>query len=291
MKSTDHMIKMSLLVLALAAGSSGLRPVITADSERRAIRPDETIQLFNGKDLTTFYTWLVDHKYEDPHRVFSVVDQIDGAPAIRISGEHWGGIVTKEAYRDYHLIFEYRWGLTTWGERKNRTRDSGILLHCEGPDGNYREDFNGPWMRSVEFQIIEGGTGDIILVRGYNEDGERVAPRVTATVSGEPQWDPKGTPREFEGGRINWYGRDPEWKDVLGFQGRDDVEHPVGQWNRLEAFVDHDTLVYMVNGVIVNKATGSSLTEGRLLFQSEGAELYVRKIELRPLPEHGPTKQ
>ena len=29
---------------------------------------------FNGKDLTGFYTYLHDHKYEDPDQVFSVRD-------------------------------------------------------------------------------------------------------------------------------------------------------------------------------------------------------------------------
>jgi hypothetical protein len=273
-----------LVVLAMAAGCLETGAVMASDLEQ-AIRPSEVIRLFNGKDLTNFYTWLVDHKHEDPDRVFSVVDRIDGAPAMRISGEHYGGIVTEKAYRDYHLVVEYRWGVATWGDRKDRTKDSGILLHCQGPDGNSSEDFNGPWMRSVEFQIIEGGTGDIILVRGYTQDGSRLTPRLTATVGEGRKWDPDGTPREFEGGRIDWYGRDPEWKDVLGFRGREDVEHPDGQWNRLDAFVDGESVVYMVNGVIVNKGSGSSLTGGKILVQSEGAEIYVRRIDVRPLPE------
>jgi hypothetical protein len=43
-------------------------------------------------------------------------------------------------------------------------------------------------------------------------------------------------------------------------------------------------LTYFVNGRLVNQSTGGTLTEGRLLFQSEGAEVYFRKIELQPLP-------
>ena len=74
----------------------------------QAITPDRTIPLFNGTNLDHFYTWLVDTAREDPHRVFSVVDQVDGAPAIRISGQHWGGLITKRAYRDYHLVLEFR---------------------------------------------------------------------------------------------------------------------------------------------------------------------------------------
>ena len=61
---------------------------------------------------------------------------------------------------------------------------------------------------------------------------------------------------------------------MLGFRGKQDVEKPDGQWNKLDAFVDGDSLVYLVNGVVVNKATGSSLKAGKLLFQSEGAEIF-----------------
>ena len=39
----------------------------------------------------------------------------------------------------------------------------------------------------------------------------------------------------------------------------------------------------IVNGTVVNQGQGSSLTEGKILIQSEGAEIYFRRIELRPL--------
>src|SRR3982751_5295066 len=101
-----------------------------------AITPTEVITLFDGKSLANFETWLVDHHSNDPERVFSVVDQIDGAPAIRVSGQVWGGLLTRQAYRDYRLIVEFRWGGATWGDRKTRARDSGVLLHAQGKLGN-----------------------------------------------------------------------------------------------------------------------------------------------------------
>ena len=253
-----------------------------------ALEPDEpkTIQLFNGKDLGNFYTWLVDLKYEDPDRVFSVVDAIDGAPAIRVSGKHYGAFITKEEFSDYHLVTEFRWGLLTWGGRRDRTKDSGILLHCQGPDGNTGKDFNGPWMHSIECQIIEGGTGDFILVGGYDKDGNRASPKLTVTARKEGNeniYDPDAEPREFPGGRINWFGRDPEWKDVLGFRGKYDVESPDGKWTRLEVICHGDKITNIVNGKVVNLGTKSSLTRGKIIFQSEGAEIFFRKIELTPL--------
>ena len=250
--------------------------------------PRETVSLFDGQDLGSFYTWLVGTGREDPDRVFSVVDQVDGAPAIRISGERWGGLVTRDSFRDYHLTVEFRWGELTWGQRRDATRDSGVLIHCQGPDGNTGESSSGPWMRSVEAQIIEGGVGDFILVAGFDHEGRRLVPRLTAPVAtdrdGETVYDPQGEPRELEGGRINWWGRDVDWEDRLGFRGADDVESPHGEWTRLDVIADGDRITTLVNGTVVNEGWASSLTGGRILIQSEGAELYVRRAEVGPLP-------
>ena len=266
-----------------------LLPLATsaAASAETAIQPRETIRLFDGKSFAPFYTWLVDTHREDPLRVFTVVDQLDGAPAIRISGERWGGLVTREAYRNYRLVVELRWGLATWGERRNAARDSGILIHGQGQDGNTGADGNGAWMRSVEAQVIEGGVGDFILVAGFDAEGRKLVPRMTARAGadrdGEPIFDPKGEAREFEGGRVNWFGRDPDWADRLGFRGREDVESPYGEWTRLEVIADGDRVTNVVNGKVVNEGTRSSLGEGRILVQSEGAEIYFRRIDLEPL--------
>ncbi|MDP3071797.1 MAG: DUF1080 domain-containing protein [Opitutaceae bacterium] len=269
------LVSLACLTLLTALHTAGQSP----------ITPDKIIPLFNGKDLSPFVTWLVGFGHTDPDKVCTVVDQIDGAPAIRLSGQHFGGIVTKERYTNYRLVVEFRWGPVTWEPRKNRTRDSGILLHCQGAFGNYKDDFTAPWMRSVEFQIIEGGTGDIILVQGYDaKGGKKISPELTATTDGKTKnWKPGGTPTKFAGGRIDWYGRDPEWKDVLGYRGRQDVEKPVGEWNHAEITCDGDSVRFVLNGVLVNVGTQSSFREGSLLFQTEGAEIFFRRIELHPL--------
>lgn len=258
-----------------------------AGIQSSAIRPGSTVHLFDGKSLDQFETWLVDDHRQDPLRVFTVVDQVDGAPAIRISGERWGGLVTRQSYRDYRLVVEFRWGLVTWGDRRDSARDSGVLVHGQGTHGNTGRDGNGAWMRSIEAQVIEGGVGDFILVAGFEPDGRRLTPAMTARGAtdrdGEPVYDPAGQPREFQTGRINWFGRDPDWEDKLGFRGRQDVESPYGQWTRLEVVAEGDRLTNIVNGKVVNEGSKASLTEGRILIQSEGAEIYYRKIDLEPL--------
>ena len=73
--------------------------------------------------------FIFDSNSDDPKKVFSVKDG-----AIHVSGEGFGYIATKDEFRDYHLIVEYRWGKRTDGGKF--VRNSGILLHATGPDGN-----------------------------------------------------------------------------------------------------------------------------------------------------------
>jgi hypothetical protein len=268
-----------------AATLSSAAPPATQESE--VIRPTAPIALFDGRDLSSFDTWLVDQHEKDPDGVFSVADQIDGAPAIRISGQRWGGIATKDQYADYRLVMEFRWGALTWGERKNAARDSGVLVHGEGPLGNTGRDMNGPWLRSIEAQVIEGGTGDFILVAGYDRSGASTTPTLIVPTArdrdGEDVFAPGAPPRMFTTGRINWFGRDPDWTDTLGFRGKQDVESRAGEWTRLEVTCRARAITVRVNGVVVNAGTGASVSSGRIMLQSEGAEIYFRRVELLPL--------
>ena len=227
---------------------------------------------FNGKDLNGFYTYLHDHKYEDPDRVFTVLDGV-----LRISGQELGGLTTRQEFGDYHLVTEWKWGGKTWPPRVKNARDSGILLHCVGPDGGAF----GHWMESQECQIIEGGCGDFIMVPGPGKPS--LTCEVRKGADGQPYFEKGAKTDTRDSGRFNWWGRDPEWKDVIGFRGLRDVEKPLGEWNRIEVICDGDTITNIVNGYVVNVGTRSSLTRGKLIFQSEGAEILFRKIEIRPL--------
>src|SRR5207237_4683622 len=112
--------------------------------------------------------------------------------------------------------------------------------------------------------------------------------KITATAEqrGKQFWySPSAQMHDFANERINWFGRDPEWKDVAGFRGPKDVERPLGQWNVIECISDGSSISYKLNGVQMNGGTNANLTRGKILLQSEGAEVYFRKVELRPLGE------
>jgi 3-keto-disaccharide hydrolase len=247
-------------------------------AKEKAIVPDKVIKVFNGKDLDGLYTWMRDTKYEDPRQIFTVKDGI-----LHISGDGYGGVITKNNYKNYHVIVEYRWGDKTWGARVDKTKDSGLLVHGVGRDGGY----GNTWLHSIEAQIIEGGVGDFILVRGTNEDGTHPPMSMDAKVvkdrDGENCWSEEGELKTFHSGRINWYGRDPDWKDVLGFRGMVDVESPGEEWTTLEVICDGDKVTNIVNGVKVNEGTKVVPSYGKILIQTEMAELYVRKWEIWPV--------
>ena len=82
---------------------------------------------------------------------------------------------------------------------------------------------------------------------------------------------------------INVDLRDPYWKDVKGFRGGKDVEKPTGEWNRMEIVAKGDKVSITVNGVLVNEAFNVVPSRGRIQLQSEGAEIFFRKVELEPL--------
>jgi hypothetical protein len=252
----------------------------TAEDDPAPIEPKEKTSLFNGKDFTGFYTYMKDTMYEDPRKIFTVVKDTDGTSVIRVSGDGYGGFLTKNAYKNYHLTVEYRWGTKTWAPRDKATRDSGILVHCMGPDGGY----GGVWPSSIECQLIEGGTGDLLVVPGKDA---KIPPSVISEIDrdrdGEMIWKKGGKRELIKGGRVNWYGRDPDWKDELGFRGKVDVESPGQEWTKVECIADGDHLTFLVNGKVVNEAFEAKPSSGKLCFQTEGAEVFFRKIEIAPV--------
>ncbi len=237
----------------------------------------EAIPLFNGKNLEGWYTFLKDRgRDHDPKKVFTVNDGL-----LRISGEEWGCITTEQEYENYKLVVEFKWGRQTYEPRADKARDNGVLLHSTGKDGAY----SGTWMHSIECQIIEGGTGDFLVVGDKSEQFALTAPVAPEKQGSSHIFQPGGQPVTIHGGRINWYGRDPNWKDVKGFRSENDIENPVGEWNRMECIADGEEVFIYLNGTLVNHATHVKPAKGRIQIQSEGAEMFVRKVELMPLPE------
>ena len=104
----------------------------------------KTKSLFNGKDLSN-WSFVVKDNAVAPETVYSVKDGM-----IRISGQPFGYMHTKEKYSNYKLHVEWKWE----GEASN----SGIFLMFESLDN--------PFPCGIEAQLCNGKAGDFVLLNG-----------------------------------------------------------------------------------------------------------------------------
>jgi len=208
--------------------------------------------LLKGDDLSPFYTFLKDFaKDQDPDHVFTMNNGV-----LHITGQHYGYLATRETnFSNYKLVAEFKWGEKTWPPRLTNSCDSGILVHCVGKDQ--------VWPKSIEAQIIEGGTGDMLVVSGafITVDGVTKGPAIA---------------------RFDRPGRNP-WRDEKGFRGPNEIEKPRGEWNTMEVICDGGTVSLSVNGHPTISGTNAIPQAGKILLQSEGAEIFFRRLDVYPL--------
>jgi hypothetical protein len=240
-------------------------------------RAGQPVALFDGKDTAKWYTFLKDHgKDKDPNSTFTVRDGV-----LRISGQDFGGLVTRDEYANYEVRLEYAWGGKVWPPREKTARDSGLILHSTGQDGAV----GGSWLEGLQCNMLEGATGDISITGANAKYGfkAQVEERPAGKKAGF-YWKDGAPARAFgPGNRLLWFGRDPSWENVLGFRGKSDVEKGVGEWNTLVVTTKGDTMTVRLNGVTLTRATDLGITKGKLQIQTEGAEILFRKIILTPL--------
>ncbi len=199
--------------------------------------------LFNGRDLTGWYTFLQDSgKNQDPLGVFKVRNG-----EIQVSGQKFGYISTEKEYENFRISVEYKWGQKKWPPRENAVRDAGLLYYVQGPDM--------VWANCLECQIQEGDTGDMWLIPGSGET---------------PALDVLG--QRYGGGKN--YTRVVKWADY---------EKPSGEWNRVVVVARGNRVEHWVNGRVNMIGKNPSQRRGKIQLQSEGAELTYRNILIERL--------
>jgi hypothetical protein len=197
-------------------------------------------RLFNNKNLDGWYVYLRDQPVgQDPEGIFSVKDNM-----LLVTGKIFGYICTKNSYRNFHLMLEFKWGTEKHPPRQNAKRDSGILYYFSSlsPDKI--------WPRSIECQIQETDCGDFWLVDS-----------TSLTVNGK-LYPPTNNQQVVK---------------------MSDHENPSGEWNTIEVIAKDGKCTHIVNGVIVNEGIDANVREGKIALQSEGAEIYYRNIRLAKL--------
>jgi hypothetical protein len=241
--------------------------------------------LYNGRDLSGWDTYIGPPLNDagkminttpvglntDPKNVFSVVNH-NNEKVIRISGESWGGISTKKEYQNFHFQLKFKWGSLKWGQKKDKKRDSGLLYFAVGRHG---ADY-GAWMRSQEFQIEEGNSGDYWGVAGALEDIPSVknADNYVYDAAGE---------------MLTFSATSKTGRHCVK---RGDAENPTGEWNTLDLYCYKGTSVHVINGKVMmvlynsrqlDKGKEAPLTKGKIQIQSEGAEVFYKDIKISPI--------
>lgn len=208
--------------------------------------------------------------------VFSVVQQ-QGEPVLRISGEIYGCLFTKQEFTNYDLKLKVKWGTQKWQPRLNEPRDSGILYNSQGECG---VDYWHSWMLSQEFQVSEvdkaNAMGDFWCIANSSADIRAASNVSKDTLKFSPT---APTVRMGNGGP--------------GFcQAAKRLLPAADGWTELELLNVNGQSIHLVNGQVVMAVGNSSylvngqrqpLTKGKIQLQSEAAEVFYKDIKIRPL--------
>lgn len=232
----------------------------------------QKIKLFNGKNLDGWELAVQNpDANKNPKKYVQISDGIIHMYKDTDEDEKvpFGYMVTKDStFSNFYFEVEYKWGNKKFEPRKNALKDAGILFHIN----NERK----VWPSSVEYQIQEGDTGDLIFLESggltYRPNKSHLAP--------EGQGSPYLLPEDggiSDGVRNGYYGRMP-------------VLDSLSSWNKCEIVVHgEDYAEYLVNGKVIARtgnfthSDGSPLRSGAIALQYEGAEIQYRNVFVEKL--------
>jgi len=236
----------AILLATLAAIAVSVSPALAQAPAAGAIAPDHVIPLWNGKDLSN---WEADvpAKDKDPNAPPSFVIR-DGL--LVSMGKPEGHLVTKQQYKDYRLVAEYRFSA--------KPGNCGILVHASTPRALYKM-----FPQSIEVQMMSGDAGDFWCIQENIEVKDMETRR----------------PRK---GNEKWGGAEGDARRILNLT--DGSEKPVGEWNTMVIEARDRTLKVWVNGDLVNDGFNATVDHGKIAVQAEGSEVEFRKLEIGPLP-------
>ena len=144
---------LAFLAPELAAAAEPLQPISPTGN---------VVRLFNGRDLTGWYTLAEGNRpHGSKQRCSRSRTERSASPA-----KGWAIWPRRKPTRTI------AWSSSTSGARSTDgsgiVRNAGVLLHGIGPDGGA----GGAWMTCLECQLAQGCEGDLIVIRGKDEDGK-----------------------------------------------------------------------------------------------------------------------
>lgn len=206
--------------------------------------------------------------------MFTVIQE-NNENVLKVTGEYYGCVFTKETFKNYRLKLKVKFGTKKWEPRTDKLMDAGVLYHSQGKAG---VDYWRAWMLSQEFQIMEGHFGDYWNIANAAIDIKAYIPEgaMNAVADESQQFIPFGTHTEN-----------------MGFCMRKmRAETPNNDWTEIELVCFEGKSLHIINGKVVMVLQNSRyfdgekfmpLIEGKIQLQSEAAEVYYKGIKIKPI--------
>lgn len=198
-----------------------------------------------------------------------------GEVILKVSGEIFASLMSKQEYENYHLKLQVKWGDKRWEPRLNALANNGLLYHSVGEPGG---GLWNTWMSSLELEIEHTNFGDFIAINDINVKAR--CPSVK--IDDKYYYDPDAPLQNFGWKRFET-GRCFKSKNL---------EEPMGEWTTVELICYKDLALHLVDGEVVmavyepryyNGEEWIPMNKGKLQLQSEGAETYFKNIQIKSI--------
>ena len=214
-----------------------------------SVLAQESIQLFNGKDLEGWHA-DVPKMDTDPNATSPFIVRDGNLVSLGTPGGH---LITDDEFENYRIDVEYRFA----GEPGN----CGVLVHASTPRSLY-----GMFPKSIEVQMNHEHAGDFWCI-----SLDIRVPDMVKRRGPKEEWGVDGDKK----------------RRILNLT--DGSENPVGEWNRMQIECLGDEVKVWVNGDFVNHGFDCEATKGQIAIQAEGSEVEFRKLVLTPIDALSPS--
>jgi hypothetical protein len=203
----------------------------------------QTKSLFNGKDLKG---WHADVPEMDKNVNAKTPFIIRDGLLVSL-GTPGGNLITDSIYSNYKIEVQYRFA--------GKPGNCGLLVHASTPRALY-----GMFPKSIEVQIEHTNAGDFWCI-----EQDITVPDMEQRRGDKSRWGVNGDKlRKIERLVQN-------------------VEKPVGEWNKMVVECKNDEVIVWVNDILVNHGYKCTASSGQIALQAEGSEVEFRKVSLTKL--------
>ncbi|MBC7567308.1 MAG: DUF1080 domain-containing protein [Pedobacter sp.] len=203
----------------------------------------QTKSLFNGKNLKG---WHIDVPELDKNEGAKSPFIIRNGLLVSL-GTPGGHLITDSVFSNYIIEVQYRFA--------SKPGNCGLLVHASSPRALY-----GMFPKSIEVQIEHTNAGDFWCI-----EEDITVPEMESRRGEKSRWG-------INGDKLRKIERLVQ-----------NVEKPVGDWNKMVVECKNDEVIVWVNNILVNHGYKCTATSGQIALQAEGSEVEFRKVSLTKL--------